>query len=309
MKKILITGGSGLIGSGLIKNLKNENYELRILSRNKNLEADGKVYFWDWRKNEIEDEVVKDLDIIINLAGANLADKMWTDERKKEILESRTKTLELLFKKCKELNVKPSALVSASATGYYGTNKDLDLYTENNSPATDFLGRVCYEWEKKADFFSELGSRVVKLRIGVVLAKEGGILKRLVPLYNYGLGASLGSGTQIFSYIHISDLIDIFRFSIENSKIKGAYNAVSPEVINNFEFSRSLADVLNRSLILPSVPAFFLKMLLGEMADMLINGNRISSEKIMKAGYKFKFPTITKALVDIFQNKRKLVKN
>lgn len=309
MKKILITGGSGLVGSYLIKNLKDDNCELRVLSRNKDAESDAAVYFWDWRKKEIEEEALKDLDVIINLAGANIAAKLWTEERKKEILKSRTETLELLFEKCKTLNTKPATLISASAIGYYGNSRDLKFYTEKDRPSSDFLGSVCKEWEEKAEKFTELGTRVVKLRIGAVLAKEGGILKKLTPLFKCGLGASLGSGTQIFSYIHIADLVDIIKFAMENEEISGSYNAVSPEVINNFEFSRSMANVMKRALIVPSVPAFFLKMILGELSEMLINGNKVSSDKIIKAGYEFKYPTIAKALVEIFQSQKTTVES
>lgn len=301
MKKILITGGSGLIGSYLINDLKNQDCEIRVLSRNREFKTDAKVYYWNWQSKQIDNEVFKDLDVIINLAGANIASKHWTEERKKKILESRTGTLNFLYEKCKELETKPKTLISASAVGYYGIGKEVKIFTEEDAPSDDFLGTVCKEWEEKADQFSNLDTRVVKLRIGTVLAKEGGMIKKLIPLYKCGLGAYFGSGSQILSYIYILDLVNMFRFAIENENLSGSYNAVSPEILSNFEFSRSLANAMNRPLLVPAVPAFFLKMILGELSEMLINGNKISAEKIIDAGFEFKYPTVAKALVEIFR--------
>lgn len=301
MEKVLISGGTGIIGSHLCKKLKDKGYSVAILSRKTIGETNISAYYWDIDKQEIDKEAVETADFIVHLAGANIGEKRWTKERKQLIIDSRIKSTELIFNKLKETNSRPKAFISASAIGYYGTVTSEKIFKENDLPSDDFLGETCKLWEQSTDKFEEFGIRTVKIRTGVVLIKQGGVLERMVKPVKLGLGAALGDGKQYIPWIHIEDLCSIYLKAIEDNKMKGAYNAVAPEYRTNADFMRAIARIMKRPLWLPNVPAVILRILYGEMADIILKGSRVSSDKLIAAEYNFQFPNLESALIDLLQ--------
>ena len=298
---ILLTGASGLVGTRLTDMLLQKGYQVAHLGRSK---RPGKVpsYVWNVAKGEFDPEALNGVDAIIHLAGAGVAEKRWTSRRKKEILESRTKSSALLYETLKKMNSKVRAVVSASAIGYYGFGLDeKTLFTEESKPGNDYLSRVVVAWEREVDAIASLGIRVVKIRIGIVLSDKGGALKEMAGPIKIGIGSPLGSGKQILSWIHLDDLCAMFIRAVEDESMKGAYNAVSPQPVTNRDMTRALAKVLNRPLLLPPVPAFVLRIMIGEMTDIVVNGRNVSSEKIRKTGFTFKFTDLKSALEALFQ--------
>ncbi len=305
MSTVLIPGGTGLIGSHLCKKLVESGYDVAVLSRTGNrIIPDVRVYNWQPDKNEIEQEAIETADYIINLSGANIGEKRWSVLRKKMILDSRVETTKLIYRKVKEYKKDLKAYVSASATGYYGSLTTNEIYKENSPPANDFLGNTCRLWEQSADRFSELGIRTVKIRTGVVLTHKGGALSKMILPVKLGIGSAIGSGNQYMPWIHIDDLCNIYIKSIEDNDMLGAYNAVSPDHKTNEEFTMILSRILKRPFWFPKVPAFVMKILFGEMSELLLEGSRVSAEKIKSAGYKFIFPNLESALGDIFGAKK-----
>ncbi|MCS6822635.1 MAG: TIGR01777 family oxidoreductase [Microscillaceae bacterium] len=303
-QNILITGGTGLIGKALTPLLKNRGYKVSYLSREKKYYPDIDVFRWDIAKKFIEEESLLQADGIIHLAGAGVADKKWTPERKREILESRTKSTELLAEKLQALGKKPEVFVSASAIGIYGADTGDKWLYEESIYGDDFLAEVTKAWERSVGLIEAQEIRTVKLRIGVVLHKERGALPKMAQPIKLGLGASLGSGRQYISWIHWYDLCQMFLFAIENQAIKGVFNAVAPQPVTNTEFTKTLAQVLKRPLLSPiAAPSFMLKLALGEMATMVLGGNRVSCQKIEKAGFQFQFPQLKMALEEIYKVK------
>jgi len=302
MVRILITGGSGLIGEKLIRLLLEKGYEVSVLSRNPdNIRNPAiRVFHWDIEKNEIEQEALTDCDYIVHLAGANMGEQRWSNKRKQQILDSRIKTAGCLRENLEKQNHKIKTFISASAIGYYGAITSHKIFDENSSYEKDFLGTTCHQWEQSADSFTDLGIRVVKIRTGVVLSPGGGVLSKLNFPVRMGLGAAIGTGKQYLPWIHLDDLCKIYQRAIENSNMKGAYNAVAPEHITNQELISRISKTLKRPFWLPNIPSFFFKMLFGELSGMLLNGSRVSSDKLVAVGYKFNFPTIDKALRDIY---------
>lgn len=299
MKTVLIAGGSGLVGKRLTDLLLKKKFNVRWLSRSRKTHKAVKVFEWNIEQQTIDNEAFTGVDVIINLAGTSIADKSWSAEQKEKIVMSRTGSAQLLFKTVKELPVKPECYLSASAVGWYGAVSSEQILAEDMPATDDFLGTTCRLWESEADKFSQLATRVVKIRIGVVLAKEGGILSKTSFPMKIGLGAALGSGKQYIAWIHIDDLCQIFVHAIENTDMTGAFNAVAPNHVTNKEFFRTMAKVLGRPFFMPNVPAFTLKIALGEMADMLLKGSRISCDKIKNTGFKFQYEQLNDALKDI----------
>ena len=296
LSTVLITGGTGFIGGHLTNLLQSKGFNVTHLSRTVSGREKIKTYLWTPDKNFMEDEAIEQADYIIHLAGAGIADKRWTKERKKLIIESRVKTAEILFNKISKINGNIKAFVSASAVGYYGTATSEKIFTEEDLPGEDFTAQVCIKWEQAADLFSTLGIRTVKIRTAIVLGPDGGALSKLVmPVKNF-LGAPLGSGKQYFPWIHINDLCNIYLKAILDDTLKGAYNAVAPQHITNDDLIKAIAKILDKPLILPNLPSFVLKLALGEMGDAVLNGSRISSEKIVKTGFTFQYPSLTSAL-------------
>jgi uncharacterized protein (TIGR01777 family) len=300
MKKILITGGSGLVGTELSALLKEKGFEVAHLTRKKKDHYPYQQFEWNIKKQEIEKDAIGFADVIIHLAGAGVADKKWTTERKKLILESRTQSAALLHKTISEMPEEaPQHFISASAIGYYGMDTGNKLMDENSEAGNDFLADVTKKWEASVDQFESLKIPTAKIRIGIVLTDKGGALPQLAQPIKLMAGAPLGSGEQWMSWIHIEDLASLFLYALEN-KLTGVYNGVGPDPSTNKEVTKSVAKALKKPLILPNVPAFAMKLILGEMAQMVIGGNKVSAEKTLKTGFEFKFNKLDDALKDIY---------
>lgn len=296
-KKILITGASGLVGTRLTEMLLEKGHHVSHVGRTK---KSGRVlsFVWDVEKNEIEQEALVGVDTIIHLAGAGVAEKRWNENRKKEILVSRTKSSALLYQTLNKGNHGVKTFVSASAIGYYGFCLDERIFTEDSKPGSDYLAQVTKQWEESVDPISELGIRVTKLRIGIVLSNKGGALQEMAKPIRYGVGAALGSGNQYLSWIHIDDLCALFVKAAEDEKMHGAYNAVC-DCVTNKEITKSIAHILKKPLWLPPVPAFMMRIIIGEMAMIVVNGSKVSSDKIRATGFVFQYTDLEKALVDL----------
>ena len=300
MKNVLISGGTGLIGKELSKALQQQGFNVAHLSRSKAGVDDVKTYLWDIEKKFIEPEAFDNVNVIIHLAGSGIADARWTKSRKKEILNSRVDSCNLLFDYVKKKNIKLDAFISASGTGYYGAITTTHVFTENDPPANDFLGQTCVLWEKAADNFLSLNTRVVKIRTGIVLSKRGGALEKMAAPVKCYLGASLGTGKQFMPWIHISDLVNIYLKAVNDTAMHGAYNAVAPESTTNDNFNKKIAECLKKPLLLPPVPALIMKIALGEMAKLVLEGSAVSSEKIQNSGFVFRFANLKESLKDLF---------
>lgn len=296
MKKILITGQRGFIGSYLTVLLQERGYQVVGLSRNP---AGEQQYFWDLEKGKLDQTALDGVSAIVHLAGAGIAESRWTARRKKEIVESRVKSAELLYRAVKESGRSLELFVSASGVNYYGSSR-LDLVLSEDDPAgEDFLAGCCLAWEDAADRFADM-ARVVKFRTAMGLAKDGGALEKLLLPLRFGLGSPLGSGNQYLPWIHITDLCNAYLWVLENSTINGVFNLVAPEQITNRQLMRSLARMLKRPFFLPAIPAPLLRLLLGELSSMLVEGNRVSSRKLQESGFNFLFPSLELALNDLF---------
>ncbi|MDH2205869.1 TIGR01777 family oxidoreductase [Empedobacter sp. GD03644] len=293
---ILLTGGSGLIGSELTKILIENGHQVRILTREKQIEHP----FYHWEKDTIDEKVFENLDGIIHLAGSLIA-KRWTNSYKKEIFSSRVDTANLLFEYVKKLNIDLKFFISASGTAYYGQITSNKIFKESDEPNIDFLGKVCVAWENAAYQFEKIGARVVCLRTSFVLSKNGEGFKLLKKPIQLGVGANLGNGKQWMPWIHITDLIQMYAEAVDNDKIKGSYNASSPQYINHSEFNHTLARIMNKPFFIPNIPAFVMKLALGEMSSLVLNGSRIDATKIQETGFEFQYPTLEKALEELIE--------
>lgn len=302
MQTVLISGGSGLVGKQLSKKLAQRGYHVAILSRSASSNGGIKHFRWDIEKGYIDPVAIEKADVVIHLAGANIGEKRWTKQRKQEIVESRVKSGQLLFNHFSKRKKPLKAFISASAVGYYGAITNEKIYTEEESAHTDFLGETCRQWEAAANHFQDAGVRTVIYRSGVVLSESGGALEKMAKPVKLGIGSALGSGKQIVPWIHIEDLCELFIKAIEDEHFKGIYNAVAPEVINNKEFTFELATILKKPFFMPKVPKAVLRMILGQMADLVLEGSAVSSDKILATGFQFKFQTLKKALKDLLGN-------
>ena len=298
-KNVLITGGTGFIGKYLTRLLIANGYSVSIFSRSLKQNTDDISYFrWDIANRFIEEEAILKADYIIHLAGEGIADQRWTAKRKEAIVQSREKSIQLIYDVLKKHNKKLDAFVSASGVGIYGAVNGSEICTENTLAVNDFLGSTCQKWEAAADTIASLGIRTVKIRTGLVLGKDEGFLKKLIPIFKMKLGSALGSGKQYMPWIHIDDLCSIYLEAIKNNEMTGAYNAAINDNTNNEIFSKTLAKIYGYSLWLPNVPAFLIQMVLGEMALIVLKGRRVSSDKIEKTGFQFRFNTLELALED-----------
>lgn len=298
-EKVLITGGSGFVGSILTDLLVQKGYHVTILSRTLKTNTENVTYSqWDVARNQIDKQVVLQANYIVHLAGENIAGKRWTDSRKKAIVDSRVKSLALIHSVLSVNKNKVKALVSASGVGFYGALNTNTICFEDSPAGNDFLGHTCQEWEAAADAFSSLGIRTVKLRTGLVLGKNDGFLQKMTPIFQRGLGSVLGTGEQPMPWIHVFDLCSMYVAGIEKDLMTGAYNAAINDKTTNAIFSRKLAKFYNYTLWLPRVPGFFLKLVLGKMAVIVLSGNRVSSNKIQEIGFEFQFKKLSLALKD-----------
>lgn len=299
-KTILITGGTGLIGQRLTELLlESKNYKIRYLSRKKRPIKDVEVFEWNPQAGKIDGAAFEGVDAVVHLAGAGVADKRWTESRKEEILKSRTKSTELIAQTIQSLPNAPKVVVNASAIGYYGINTGDQLLHEDSPAGNDFLAEVTSKWEEASQEIEKQGIRTVKIRVGVVLSPHSGALTKLLQPVRLGLGAPLGSGDQYMSWIHIDDIARIFVKALEDETMQGVYNGVAPMPVTNAEMTKKLASVVHRPAFLPNVPAFILKMMLGEMASIVLEGNKVACDKIVNAGFEFQHPDLTNALKDL----------
>ncbi len=296
MTKVLITGGTGLVGRHLSKQLLERGYEVAILSRTQNFNNEIKSYTWDLDNNTIDEEALNNVDYIIHLAGANIGSKRWTSKRRQQILDSRIMPAKLLLKYIQKKDIKPKAFITASAVGYYGAVTANRIYIESDPPAEDFLGQTCRKWEQVADRFTDIGLRVVKVRTGVVLAKHGGAYSKIIKPIKMGLGSAIGNGKQYFPWIDIDDLCGIYIKAIEDTQMHGPYNAVAPEHITNRAFNHKVARYLNKPYWFPAIPALAMKLIFGKMSVVILNGSRVSADKIIAAGYEFLYPKLESSL-------------
>lgn len=297
-KHILITGGSGLVGKHLTSLLLDKGYTVSHLSRKENSVPKVKTYLWDVQKGIIDPNCIKGVDVIVHLAGAGIADKKWTDERKQEIIDSRTNSIRLIYALLKQHPHQVKKVISASATGYY-SDRGNELMTEESAPAKDFLGKCCVAWEQAVDEGEALGLEILKFRTGVVLTDEGGALKQLAFPIKFGFGTILGTGKQWIPWIHLEDTIDLYLYGIKNP-LFGVYNMVAPNPVTNAKLTVIAAIQLHRPLWLPKVPAFALKLFLGEMSAVVLGSTKVSAEKTEQAGFVFKYPTIKEAIWEIY---------
>ncbi|ANE50542.1 TIGR01777 family oxidoreductase [Flavisolibacter tropicus] len=306
MATVLITGGSGMIGSALAKALIDKHHDVIILSRkaSNNNGAASKISHatWNVNKQHIDEQAIKDADFIVHLAGTNIAQGRWTDKRKQEIVDSRVKTGELLVKALRETPNKVKAVISASAIGWYGPDPVLPNpkpFVESDPADNTFLGSTSQKWEAAIKPVVALGKRLVTFRIGIVLSREGGAYAEFHKPLQFGLASILGSGKQIISWIHIDDLVRLFINAVENESLNGVYNAVAPNPVSNGHLIKQMAKVKGGFSIAVPVPAFVLKAMLGEMSIEVLKSATVSSVKVQDTGFFFSFPTIEQALENL----------
>lgn len=307
MKNILIAGGTGLIGSALSKLLVNKGYSVTILSRQKNVPSGNISYAsWDPEKNSIDAAAVANADIIVHVAGENVGKGRWTKKRKKQILESRTKTSSLLMDAIKQHKGKLTSFISASAIGWYGADPVIPNprpFTEDQPAAAGFLGETCKAWEDSVQEVRSYGIRLVILRTGIVLSNEGGVYPEYRKPLKFGMAPILGNGNQMISWIHIDDLARMYVFAIENENMQGVYNAVAPQPVNNRDMMLALASEVRKQFYLPVyVPAFALKLALGEMSIEVLKSTTVSDGKIRREGFNFIYPSIDAAIKELNNN-------
>lgn len=305
MQTVLITGGTGLVGKALGQALLKKGYSVIVLSRDATKEsniANLSYASWNVAAQKIDERAVTNADFIIHLAGAGVADKRWTKKRKQEIIDSRVQSSKLLVDSLKNIPNKVKAIISASAIGWYGADAAIpnpQPFTESNLADSAFLGTTCRQWEESINPVTETGKRLVKLRIGIVLSKEGGALKEFIKPLQFGLATILGSGKQIISWIHIDDMVQLFITAIENENMKGVYNAVAPNPVSNKELIIQLAKARHKFYIPMRVPAFVLKLMLGEMSVEILKSATVSAEKTLHSGFSFSYAALTPALNDL----------
>lgn len=293
---VLIAGGSGAIGIQLAQFLYQKGFRVSILSRRKAIACEFKTFRWDIESNYIDTTCFDGVDHIIQLSGANIAEKRWTKSRKTELIASRVKSTNLLFETVKLNQIPLKSFISASAIGFYGAVTSEHVFNETDNAGTDFLADVCVQWERAANQFQSLGVRTCIIRTGIVLMPNEGAFAKLMLPAKLGIGSALGSGKQYFPWIHIADLCGIYQHCLAENNLNGIFNAVSPNSTSNYQFTKALCKTLNKPCIMPNIPAFVLKIALGELANTLITGSRVSSDKISKSKYLFKYPTLQSAI-------------
>jgi uncharacterized protein len=304
MATVVITGGTGLIGTALTKALVQKDYEVIILSRSKKLSSSKNISYavWDVNNQTINEDAIQRADYIVHLAGANVGEKRWTANRKKEIVDSRVDSGKLLVKVLTKLHNKVKAVISSSAMGYYGPDPGIPNpkpFMETDSPNNDFLATTVVQWEAAIEPVKSLGKRLVFLRTGIVLSNEGGAYKEFKKPLQFGLASILSSGKQIVSWIHIDDLVRLYVEAIENEKYNGVFNAVAPNPVSNKELVKEIARQTKKFYIAAKVPSFVLKTVLGEMSIEVLKSATVSSEKVQKEGFQFLYSTISDAVASL----------
>jgi uncharacterized protein (TIGR01777 family) len=311
MASVLITGGTGMIGKRISTLLIEKGYEVIILTR-EHISSESmpslKYYSWDINNQIIDPKAIESADYIIHLAGAGVADKRWTETRKKEIVESRINSSKLIVNALTNYPNKVKAVISASAIGWYADKQLLSeeisyMHTEAELPDNSFLGNTCKLWEESILPVEKLGKRLIRFRIGIVLSNKGGALRKFLKPLKFGIAPIMGNGKQIMSWIHIEDLCRLFVFAIENQKLKGVFNAVSPEPVSNLNFIKKLAAIANkRWFFLVHIPSIILKIVLGKMSIEILKSTNVSALKIQTEGFVFNYPNLENALKKLIKN-------
>lgn len=299
--KILITGGSGLVGRRLTKHLLKAGHKVNWLTRSGKSMPGVKSYPWNVDKNDCDPKALEGVEAIVHLAGEGVAQKRWTPAQKQKILTSRTQSTRLLHNVLKKQKHNVQTFISASAIGYYGSDNGNHWLTENSAKGNDFLADVVDQWESTVDEITSLGLRTVKLRIGVVLSSHGGALEKMLRPIKWGVGAPLGSGKQYVSWIHIDDLCRLFMHCLANDEAKDVYNAVAPNPVMNTQLTKALAKAVHRKIALSKIPAFILKLTLGERANLVLGGARVKTIKLPGIDFSFHYEHIVDALENLYQ--------
>lgn len=300
--KVLITGATGLIGSELVDLLLKNGIEVHYLSTSKSKlvsQTNYKGFYWNPNSGEIDLDAFDDVETIIHLAGATVS-KRWTSSYKEEIINSRVLSTRLLFQSLSKKQNTVKHIVTASAIGIYPDSNNKVYHEEETEVDDSFLGKVVYKWENEVSSFERLGILVSKVRIGLVLSKDGGALKEMIKPIKLGIGSPFGTGKQYQSWIHASDLVAIFYFIVAN-KLEGIYNAVAPYPVTNTDLVKAIASTLNKPCFLPNVPKFLMKIILGEMHEILFASQNVSAIKLLNKGFQFKYASLEKALQNLLK--------
>lgn len=298
---ILLTGATGMLGKDLIATLLKRGDQVSILSRKPQQIKNVNVFIWDVYKKQIDVNCLNGVDSILHLAGENISSEKWSDKRKKEIIDSRVNSTQLLFKTIKENKNQVKNFISAAAVGIYGDRGD-EILTEESKAGTDFLSSTCVQWEAAADQGETLGLRVVKIRTGVVLSKNSGALPAMAKPIQFFAGAPLGSGKQWVPWIHHADMTQIYLHALDNHTINGVYNSCAPFPATNKTITKAIAKQLHRPVWPFNIPKSILKLILGEMSAIVLNSNNTSAKKLAATGFIFKFPHLEDALSDIYSS-------
>ncbi len=291
--KVLIAGGTGFIGKALTDYLISCGVEVNVLSRREVHRGDIASYYkWDVDNGIIDVKAFEGVDAIVNMTGANIGEKRWTEKRKIEIVDSRIKPLKLLLRYLHKLNMHVETFISSSAVGFYGALDPKKIFTEEDRSGHDFLSSVCKQWESTALTFNDVAERVVILRKGVVLGEGGGLFKKMLPLAKMGINVSMGNGLQYLPWIDIRDLVRLYYFILTETGMNGIFNAVATQHITMNDFSHYLLSSQKKSSFLPNIPAFLIELLAGEMSDILLYGSRVSNQKLIETGFVFDHSTL-----------------
>lgn len=297
--RVLITGGSGTVGQALSYALLNQGFEVCHLSRSKGKNPDIPTFIWDVNMGEIDECCLDGVQTIIHLAGTGIADSRWTNKRKKEIINSRTQSISLIYALMQVKKNEVKTVISASASGFYSNRGD-KLLDEQSSPRNDFMSECCKLWEQAVDKGTEMGLRIVKFRTGVVLDKTSGALVKIAQPIKVGLGAALGSGKQWVSWIAINDVVKMYLFALQRTSLTGVFNMATPNPVTNKQLTIAIAKQLQKPLWLPNVPAFALKLALGQMSLVVLGSTKMEVSKIQKAGFTFDYADLKSALKNIY---------
>jgi uncharacterized protein (TIGR01777 family) len=302
--KIFMTGGTGFVGTSLTEKLAEDGHEITILTRKikSDKAAPEGVTFVEGNPTEEEpwQEELKNHEVVINLAGASIMG-LWTESRKKEIIDSRVLTTRNIVNALAQSSNKDIQLFNTSAVGYYGFHKE-EVIDEENGPGKGFLSEVARKWESEAQRASDLGNRVVICRYGIILGEKGGMLETMIPVFKINLGGGLGTGKQWVSWIHVQDIANIYKFLLENKDITGPVNCTSPHPVRNEEMAKILAQVLGKKNYMPNVPGFVIKTLLGEFSSIMLEGQKVLPKRLIKNGFTFQYPHLKGALENILSH-------
>jgi len=298
MPTVLLAGGSGFLGARLAEMLREKGYAVRVLTRSP---RGAGQFAWNPAGGAIDDRALEGVDFVVNLAGSNIAGKRWTAARKRDLVESRVQSARTLRSAFERTGLRPRAYLSAAAIGYYGNSGERWM-TETDAPAGDgFMVDCCRQWEAAADEVATLGIRTVKLRIGIVLAKEGGALVEFVKPLRLGVGAYFADGQAWYSWVHRDDVCRFFIWALENPAIEGVFNVAAPHPVRNKDLVTAIAKAMRQPAVFVPAPAFAMQLALGEMSAVILNSNRVAADKALQAGFQFQYADIAGALEQIFK--------